>query len=145
MSILKYNPSTFRSLNSSNLFDDLINDRFFTQERGSSKSFVPQVDISESEQAFELSVAIPGISKEELSIDLKDGNLTISGERKFSDELKEKKFHSLETRYGSFQRSFQLPDSINAEKVEANYENGLLNIVIPKDEKKVKNHSIVVN
>lgn len=145
MSLLKYNPNSLRSFNSTRLFDELINDRFFSQENTTSKSFVPQVDISESELAFELSLSIPGISKEDLIIDLKEGNLTISGERKFSEESKEKKFHSIQTGYGSFKRSFQLPDNIDAENVEAKYENGLLNVVIPKDEKKVKTHSIAVN
>lgn len=144
MSLIKYNPRTFRSFTTNNLFDDLFNDRFFNSDVTAGKSFTPQVDISETEKAFELSFAIPGIKKDEIKIDLNEGQLVVSGERKFEEKKEEKNFHSVETRYGSFSRSFQLPDNINADKVEAKYEDGLLNIVIPKDEKKIQKKTIAI-
>ena len=144
MSLIKYNPRALRSFTTNNLFDDLFNDRFFTNPVSNEKSFVPQVDIAETDKAFELSFAVPGIKKDKIKIDLKEGQLTVSGERKFEEEKSEKNFHSLETRYGSFSRSFHLPDNINADKVEATYEDGILSIVVPKDEKKVQVKTIAV-
>ncbi|MEO9803456.1 MAG: Hsp20/alpha crystallin family protein [Reichenbachiella sp.] len=144
MSLIKYNPRNLRTFTTNNLFDDLFNDRFFNSDVTVGKSFTPQVDISETEKAFELSFAIPGIKKEEIKIDLNEGHLAVSGERKFEEKKEEKNFHSVETRYGSFSRSFQLPDNINTDKVEAKYEDGLLNIVIPKDEKKIQKKTIAI-
>lgn len=143
MSLIKYNPRTLRTFTTNNLFDDLFNDRFFNNETVG-KSFTPQVDISETEKAFELSFAIPGIKKDEINIDLNEGQLIVSGERKFEEKKEEKNFHSVETRYGSFSRSFHLPDNIDANKVEAKYEDGLLNITIPKDEKKIQKKTIAI-
>lgn len=144
MSLIKYNPRTLRTFTTNNLFDDLFNDRFFNNDVTVGKSFTPQVDISETEKAFELSFAIPGIKKNEIKIDLNEGQLVVSGERKFEEKKEEKNFHSVETRYGSFSRSFHLPDNINADKVEAKYEDGLLNIIIPKDEKKIQKKTIAI-
>ncbi|MGL1889407.1 MAG: Hsp20/alpha crystallin family protein [Reichenbachiella sp.] len=144
MSLIKYNPRRFASHGAINLFDELLNDKFFNSERSTEKSFVPQVDVSETDQAFELQFAVPGLSKEEISIDLKNGVLTVSGERKFEEKKEGKNFHSIETKYGSFNRSFQLPDSILEENVEAKYENGILNVVVPKDVKKTEKKSIAI-
>jgi len=144
MSLIKYNPRTLRTFTTNNLFDDLFNDRFFNNDVTVGKSFTPQVDISETEKAFELSFAIPGIKKNEINIDLNEGQLIVSGERKFEEMKEEKNFHSVETRYGSFSRSFHLPDNIDANKVEAKYEDGLLNITIPKDEKKIQKKTIAI-
>lgn len=144
MSLIKYNPRTLRTFTTNNLFDDLFNDRFFNNDVTVGKSFTPQVDISETEKAFELSFAIPGIKKNEINIDLNEGQLIVSGERKFEEKKEEKNFHSVETRYGSFSRSFHLPDNIDANKVEAKYEDGLLNITIPKDEKKIQKKTISI-
>lgn len=144
MSLIKYNPRTFRTFTTNNLFDDLFNDRFFNNDTTVGKSFTPQVDISETDKAFELSFAVPGIKKNEINIDLNEGQLIVSGERKFEEKKEEKNFHSVETRYGSFSRSFHLPDNIDANKVEAKYEDGLLNITIPKDEKKIQKKTIAI-
>lgn len=144
MSLIKYNPRTLRTFTTNNLFDDLFNDRFFNNDTTAGKSFTPQVDISETDKAFELSFAVPGIKKNEINIDLNEGQLIVSGERKFEEKKEEKNFHSVETRYGSFSRSFHLPDNIDANKVEAKYEDGLLNITIPKDEKKIQKKTIAI-
>lgn len=144
MSLIKYNPRTLRTFTTNNLFDDLFNDRFFNNDHTVGKSFTPQVDIAETDKAFELSFAIPGIKKNEIKIDLNEGQLVVSGERKFEEKKEEKNFHSVETRYGSFSRSFHLPDNINVDKVEAKYEDGLLNVIIPKDEQKIQKKTIAI-
>jgi HSP20 family protein len=100
-------------------------------------SFVPKVDVFEEEKAFEVHVAVPGMNKEDFKIDLNEDRLTISGERKYSKEKKEDSLRSVETSYGSFSRTFTLPDNIDLNKIEAEYKNGILEITLPKDEKKI--------
>lgn len=145
MSLIKYNSVVNDYVPTS--FNNLI-DRFFSdvaRNGGSSHSFVPKVDIVENETAYELHVAVPGMNKEDFKIDLKDNYLTISGERKFTNEKKEANFHSVETQYGSFSRSFALPDNVDASKISAKYNNGILEVTVPKDEKKTLKTSIKVN
>lgn len=144
MSLIKYNPRRTRTQGVNRFFDDLLNDNFFNAHNNGEGSFVPQVDIAETEKQFEIQFAIPGVDKNDLSIDLNDGVLTVSGERKVQNEKNEKNYHSIETSYGSFKRSFQLPDNVNADKVDANYEAGILNIVVPKDEKKIQKKTITI-
>lgn len=118
-------------------FSDIL-DEFFNDINTRTDSFTPSVDISETEKEFEVSVALPGMNKDDINIDLDNGRLTISGERKFENEEKSKNFHRVESRFGSFTRSFQLPDSIDEESITAKYDNGLLTITIAKSEDKVK-------
>lgn len=129
-------------------FSNLI-DRFFSDSSartgGSSYSFVPKVDILENEKGYEINVAVPGLSKEDFKIDLNDNFLTVSGERKFSKERKENNLHVIETQYGNFSRSFALPENVDASKINAAYTNGILEISIPKDEKKTLKTTIKVN
>ena len=146
MSIVRYNstlndfvPTTF-----SNLIDRFFNESL-SRQGGSAYSFVPRVDIVENEKSFELHVAVPGMNKEEFKIELNDNFLTVSGERKFTKEKKENNFHSIETQYGSFSRSFALPENVDASNINAKYENGILEITVPKDEKKILKTSIKVN
>jgi HSP20 family protein len=90
-------------------------------------------------------VAVPGMNKEDFKLDLNDNLLTISGERKFTKEQKENNFHSIETQYGTFSRSFSLPENVDSSKINAKYVNGILEITVPKDEKKILKTTIKVN
>lgn len=111
-----------------------------------SENFLPPVDISEDDHNITLQAEIPGIKQEDLNITLENNVLTISGERKFKEEEKKENFHRIERRYGKFTRSFTLPASVNAETVNATFENGLLNITLPKKEEfKAKQITIGVN
>jgi HSP20 family protein len=103
------------------------------------------VDIIENENAFEIHFAVPGLNKDDFNIEIKDNYLTVSGERKFSNEKKDKNFHSIETNYGSFSRSFSLPENVNADKTQAKYTNGILELTLPKDEKKALKQTIKVS
>ena len=76
---------------------------------------------------------------------MKDNLLTISGERKFADEKKEKNYRSIETHFGSFSRTFSLPENVDGEKINARYNNGILEVSVPKDEKKALKTTIKVN
>lgn len=144
MSLIKYSPRKFRTQGVNNLFDQLLNDNFFNGHNSSETSFVPQVDVAETDKGFELQFAVPGLKKEDLNIELNQNVLTVSGERKFKDEKDEKNYHAVETKYGVFKRSFQLPDSIDADALEAKYEDGILRVTVPKDAKKAEKKNIVI-
>lgn len=146
MSIVRYNttlndfvPTTF-----SNMIDRFFNDSL-SRSGGSAYSFVPKVDIVENEKAFELHVSVPGMNKDDFKLDLNDSFLTVSGERKFTREKNENNFHSIETQYGTFSRSFSLPENVDATKISAKYDSGILEITVPKDEKKTLKTTIKVN
>jgi HSP20 family protein len=111
-----------------------------------SENFLPPVDILENEHNIIIQAEIPGVKQEDLKITLENNVLTITGERKFEHEEKKENFHRMERRFGKFTRSFTLPASVDAEKVNANFENGLLNITLPKREEfKAKQITIGVN
>jgi HSP20 family protein len=96
------------------------------------------VDISETSDQFEFLVGLPGLAKEDIQVNLERGLLTISGERTFENEEKDKNFHRIETKYGSFNRAFHLPDSVNEDSIVAKYNNGILKITVEKNTDKVK-------
>ncbi|MAO63966.1 MAG: heat-shock protein Hsp20 [Balneola sp.] len=119
-------------------FSDILDEFFNDSLKYRKDSFIPSVDISETDNSFEIEVALPGMKKDDINIDLDNGRLTISGERTFENEESNKNYHRLESGFGSFSRSFQLPDSIDEESINAKYENGVLDITISKSEEKVK-------
>ena len=94
--------------------------------------WMPVVDIDETEDAFVVKAELPGVEKDDVSVNIDNGVLTIKGEKKI--ETEDKKRHRVECAYGSFVRSFTLPQEIKAEKIEAEYKNGVLTLTIPKSE-----------
>jgi HSP20 family protein len=146
MSLIRYNSTLndFVPTSFSNLIDRFFNESV-ARSGGAVYSFVPKVDIYENEKSFELHVAVPGMNKEDFKLDLNENYLTISGERKFTRERKENQFQSVETQFGSFSRSFALPENVDAGKISAKYNNGILEVHIPKDEKKTLKTSIKVD
>jgi HSP20 family protein len=94
--------------------------------------FTPPVDIYEDEHNINIRVEVPGIEQKDIDVQVENNTLTIRGERKFEKDQKEENFHRIERRYGSFMRSFTLPNTVDTEKVSANYENGVLEITLPK-------------
>lgn len=141
MKLVKFNqlepnyPTTFSSML----------DRFFNDSIGQNiKHFTPAVDISEDDNHYEIHVSVPGMKKSDFNLEVTDGRLTISGERKMEEKKEGKNFHSLETHYGSFSRSFYLPDNVNEDGIAASYEDGLLKVSLPKEEKKIIKSKIEV-
>ena len=98
--------------------------------------FKPSANILETEKAFEISLALPGIKKEEVKIDLNENTLVITGERNTKKEENKGTWHYSEIRQGKFSRSFQIPENIVHEEIEANFTDGMLEIVLPKAEPK---------
>jgi HSP20 family protein len=142
MSIIRYNSNDFVPTTFSNLVDKFFNESL---ARTGGSTFIPKVDIVENPESFEIHLAVPGLTKDDFKIELNDNYLTVSGERKFTNEKKERTFHSIETHYGSFSRSFSLPENVDGGKINAKYNNGMLELTIPKDEKKALKQTIKVN
>jgi HSP20 family protein len=95
-------------------------------------AFVPPVDVYEDEHSIQLKLEVPGIDQKDLDVKVENNVLTVSGERKFEKEEKEENFRRVERRYGSFTRSFTLPNTVNPEDVTADYSNGVLKIKLGK-------------
>ncbi|MCM2270899.1 MAG: Hsp20/alpha crystallin family protein [Thermoanaerobaculia bacterium] len=119
------------------MFNQMLQDVWGAQapsEGVASRTWLPAVDIREKNDALMFAMELPGLTKENLEITLENNVLTIAGERKFEKETKGEEFHRLERSYGHFSRSFTLPTGVRTDKVEANFEHGVLNIVLPKEE-----------
>ena len=144
MAIQKYHnpfedmmPQSFTSM-----LDRLFNDTLHS--RSILPNFNPKVDTCETENSYEIEVSLPGLKKDEIHVDFHDGRLTISGERKLTDEKKSKKYHLMESQYGSFTRSFTLPDTVNAQAIDASFEDGILKITVPKETRKNNRQKIQI-
>lgn len=134
MSLIKYQPQ-----NELDLFDRSLSS-FFNSLYGKNKNevdfyFVPKADIFEEKDAYKVKLEIPGIEKDQIKISFKNNLLTINGEKKEEKTEEKNNYLSQEISYGSFSRSFTLPEGINEAKIEAKLENGILELVIPKPEK----------
>jgi len=102
----------------------------------SARGWAPAVDIYEEDNAIVLKAEVPGLTKDEIVVEVHEGTLTIKGEKKEEKEEKTKHFYRAERRYGAFQRSFQLPDTVDHEAIKATFKNGVLELTLPKIEKK---------
>jgi HSP20 family protein len=94
--------------------------------------FAPRVDTSETEKAYEVSVELPGVEEKDIKLSIDNDTLTISGEKKSSREDKQRNYHVSECSYGSFQRSFTLPDNVAQDKIAAAFDKGVLKVTLPK-------------
>ena len=104
------------------------------QGSGTATAWAPALDISERKDAYLVTVELPGVEADDLDITMEDGLLTIQGERHFAHDSSEQQFHRVERRYGAFRRSITLPAQVQAEQIEASFDNGVLQIVVPKME-----------
>lgn len=139
MTLIKYKPNDYVPGTFGGFFD-----RFFNDERFTGNRYSPTVDVAETNKEFEIQFHIPGMKKDDININVDNDRLTVSGERKFENEKKEKNFHSVESHYGTFSRSFYLPDAVNAEKIDASYKDGILTVIVPKDDKKAAQRTITI-
>ncbi len=127
-------PATFPRF--TNEMEDMMG-RFFGDggEEWKVARFTPSLNVSETEGAYEISAELPGLKPEEVNVELKDGNLWISGKKEEEHEEKGKTFHRIERRYGEFRRMVELPSAVEEEQIHAKFENGLLSVNVPKSEK----------
>lgn len=92
----------------------------------------PAVDVTETDKAYEIAAELPGMDEKNIEVKLSDGSLTIKGEKKEEKEETKKDYYVSERRYGSFERHFALPDSVDANRIEATFKNGVLKVMLPK-------------
>ena len=141
MTLVKWNPSR-ELLNVEREFNKLFNtfnrrygfDDSSTNEELENAVWSPLTDISENKDQYILKMDLPGVSKENLKLSFHDGELIISGERKQEKEDKDSKYHRIERTYGKYYRSFTLPQTIQADKINAEFKDGQLTITVPKSE-----------
>jgi HSP20 family protein len=115
---------------------DRLFDAFFGADRDQSRRWVPPVDLVEAEDHFVLKADLPGLTEQDVSIEVQDGTLTISGERRAEHESNERGWYRIERSFGSFSRSLTLPDGVNADAITARFDNGVLEVSIPKPEER---------
>ena len=130
MTLVKWNPTRSVMTDFDRIFDSMFtNDlpRFSLVE-----SWMPAVDVNETDTEFLLSADIPGLDKKDVSIDIHDGVITIEGERAIDNEKSTDDYRIRERQLGSFNRSFRLPDNVNEVKVAAKFKNGVLKVTLPK-------------
>jgi HSP20 family protein len=102
------------------------------QEALMSTTFAPPVDVYEDEHNVSLKIEVPGIEEKDIDVRIENNTLTVHGERKFEKEEKEENFRRVERQYGSFTRTFTLPNTVDVDKVQASYDKGVLKITLPK-------------
>ena len=138
MRIVKYN--------NNNVFPSLINE-FFNDDFGinflNRSHSVPSVNSVENNDSFEIDLAVPGMKKEDFTIELNDKVLVISSET--SNTMENDKMRLNEFNFSSFQRSFRVPDSVDQDKIKANYKNGILKIKLPKRKESISKPNRVIN
>ena len=120
-----------------NRLNSIFND--FAMPEGERESlamgnFIPPVDVYEDAQQLVLKLEVPGIKQEDLDVRVENQTLTVKGERKFEKDEKEENFHRIERRYGTFTRTFTLPQTVDTNAVKASYDNGVLTVSLAKKE-----------
>lgn len=118
-------------------FDRLFREAFtpfLGEGETSTRTWAPPVDIYETGDNIVLKAELPGIEPKDVEVRVEDNTLYLKGERKFEKEVKDENYHRVERSYGAFARSFALPNSIDAEKVAAEYKDGVLTLTLPKRE-----------
>ena len=136
MTLVRFNPNhdlAEARLNMNRLFHNFFEDNSGRWPQDA-RSVVPAVNLEETEEAYKLTAELPGLAKEDISITLEENVLCLKGEKKASEEVDSKNFHRSERSYGKFQRSFELPGTVDRNKIEANYKDGVLTVSVPKAE-----------
>jgi HSP20 family protein len=134
MAITKYDP--FRDFEDFpaglRLFQDTLNR--FLSEPATQRPWTPSVDVLETENELVLKADLPDVSLKEIEIQIENGTLSLKGERKFEREQNGVGYHRIERSYGTFARYFSVPDTVDTDKVKADYKNGVLTVTLPKKE-----------
>ena len=132
MPVIKYNP--FADVDDFpaglRLFQDTV--ARLMSDQSTTRPWAPAVDILETDNELVLKADVPGVDLQDIDIQIENGTLTLKGQRKFATEEKNKGFHRLERSYGSFVRYFTVPDTVDAEHVQADFHNGVLTVTLPK-------------
>jgi HSP20 family protein len=132
MALVRWDPA--RELDTLQTDINQVFDTFFggRTANGAARRWVPAIDLAETDDQLVLSADLPGLDKDDVSIEIKDGVLTVSGERKAEHEETKNGYHRVERAYGGFSRSLSLPRGVDAEQVQAEFDKGVLEVRIPK-------------
>ena len=126
MAVVRWDP--FRDLN---MLQDRMN-RLFLEDAVATWS--PAVDIFETEGEIVVKAELPGMDRKDIALNLENNVLTVKGDRRFEKETQEENYHRIERSYGGFSRTFSIPATVDAERIRADYKDGVLKIVLPKKE-----------
>ena len=134
MTLIKWQPKPM------NVFDDMdtMIHSFFNTDWNfpvrDTRNWSPAVDVKETDNSFVLTADIPGLTKKDIKVNIDNGKLSISGERTYETDQENDNYHYRERRFGTFDRSFNLPDTVDEEKISASFKIGILNVSLPKHE-----------
>ena len=118
-----------------NPFEELMNEEFFNGRRAAAqRAHQPAVDVREDKDAYHIEAELPGFKPENVDVNVDNGVLTVTAERRYEKRDEEKGYQRVERRYGTFRRSFTLPDSVSPDQIEATLQEGILSVRIPKRE-----------
>tara|TARA_B100000378_G_scaffold4623_1_gene4256 strand:- start:344 stop:784 length:441 start_codon:yes stop_codon:yes gene_type:complete len=132
MTLIKWQPKPM------NVFDDMdtMIHSFFNTDWNfpvrDTRNWSPAVDVKETDNSFVLTADIPGLTKKDIKVNVDNGKLSISGERTYETDQENDNYHYRERRFGTFDRSFKLPDTVDEEKISASFKNGILIVALPK-------------
>jgi len=132
MAIVRWDP--FRELTALQSEVNRLFSRVGSGDVAERQSWTPSIDVIETDDSIKLKAELAGMDPKDINIEVQDNVLTVSGERRFQEEVKEDKYYRIERRYGSFSRSIALPQGVRTDSIQANYENGVLDVVVPKAE-----------
>ncbi len=137
MALIRWDP--FREMSSlqermNRLFSEFRGRPLWGEEEITQGAWAPPVDIYETPESLVLKAELPGLGREDISIEVKDSTLTLKGEKKIEKDVSEENYRRMERAYGSFQRAFTLPSNIQQDKVKAKFKDGILEITLPKVE-----------
>ena len=142
MNLINWRPKTVSShRNLPNVFERMIDDNFFFDY--DNNNWTPSVDINESNDAFMITADLPGIKKSDIEVKVERNLLILNAERKIDKTNDKEKYHFSERRSGTFSRSFKLPKSVKEEKITADFDNGVLSIIIPKAEDAITSNRLI--
>jgi HSP20 family protein len=128
------------------MFDDTMRSATTGDEELVTGAWSPPVDIHETDDSFVVSADLPGLNKQDIEIDVEDNTITIKGEKKFEEKVSRDKYIRVERTYGTFVRSFSLPQNVDSKKIKATFKDGILDLTLPKrEEAKPKRIAVEVN
>jgi len=134
MLITRYNP-TFKMREfrrGFNLLNSMLDELNINETQTAKGDFLPAINTREGEYAYHIEVDLPGIKKEDINIQIEDNTLVIFGERKIKEEMKKENYYKIESSFGSFSRSFSLPEEADIENIHAESKDGVLEVTVPK-------------
>jgi len=132
MNLIRYSPTNWLDTAFNRLFEDMWSSSALEPAQGTPGFFAPRVEVREEKDAFVVDAELPGVERDSVKVELENGVLTLSGEKKQESETKENGIFRSERIYGQFQRSFSLPDTVDAEKIDAEFRNGVLKVWLHK-------------